>query len=111
GTRTFRRQPTTRCLTCWSERPAASRPDQGTPPHRTRDQVQRDCTRPQALMDHLSQRGGPASSVVWAHNSHLRDARATEVSDQGEPNVGQLLRERFGNDAVLVSFSTPFRAP
>jgi erythromycin esterase-like protein len=60
----------------------------------------------QALMDHLSQRSGPARIVVWAHNSHLGDARATEVSEQGELNVGQLVRERFGNDAVLVGFST-----
>ena len=35
--------------------------------------------------------------VVWAHNSHLGDARATEMGDQGEWNVGQLVRERWGD--------------
>jgi erythromycin esterase-like protein/predicted phosphoribosyltransferase len=44
--------------------------------------------------------------VVWAHNSHLGDARATEMGQQGELNVGQLARERFGAAAVLVGFTT-----
>jgi erythromycin esterase-like protein len=44
--------------------------------------------------------------VVWAHNSHLGDARATEMGDRGELNVGQLLRERWGHAALLVGFST-----
>jgi erythromycin esterase-like protein len=44
--------------------------------------------------------------VVWAHNSHLGDARATEMGQGGELNVGQLVRERFGNEAVLVGFTT-----
>jgi erythromycin esterase-like protein len=39
--------------------------------------------------------GSPARLVVWAHNSHLGDARATEVSRKGEWNVGQLVREKF----------------
>ena len=61
----------------------------------------------QALMDHLSRLPGrPARLVVWAHNSHLGDARATEVSEHGEWNVGQLVRERCGAEAVLVGFST-----
>src|SRR5205823_8109883 len=61
----------------------------------------------QALMDHLSRLPGrPARLVVWAHNSHLGDARATEVSEQGEWNVGQLVRERFGEQELLVGFST-----
>jgi erythromycin esterase-like protein len=45
-------------------------------------------------------------AVVWAHNSHLGDARATEMSDRGELNLGQLVRERFGQDAWLVGFTT-----
>src|SRR5438067_1451919 len=50
---------------------------------------------------------GPDSRVVvWAHNSHLGDARATEMGDEGELNVGQLVRERFGNAALLVGFTT-----
>jgi erythromycin esterase-like protein len=45
--------------------------------------------------------------VVWAHNSHLGDARATEMSAHGEVNLGQLARERFGEDNVfLVGFTT-----
>lgn len=44
--------------------------------------------------------------VVWAHNSHLGDARATEMADRGELNVGQLVRERWGQAALLVGFST-----
>ena len=44
--------------------------------------------------------------VVWAHNSHLGDARATEVSRSGELNVGQLARERYGHDVRLIGFST-----
>src|SRR5438046_10277543 len=45
-------------------------------------------------------------AIVWAHNSHLGDARATEMSHYGEVNVGQLIRERFGDEAVLIGFST-----
>jgi erythromycin esterase-like protein len=44
--------------------------------------------------------------VVWAHNSHLGDARATEMGEGGELNVGQLVRESMRSDAVLVGFTT-----
>jgi len=44
--------------------------------------------------------------VVWEHNSHLGDARATEIGDAGEFNVGQLVRERYGDESVLVGFTT-----
>jgi len=47
-----------------------------------------------------------ARLVLWAHNSHLGDARATEMGAQGELNVGQLAREHFGAEAVLVGFTT-----
>ena len=60
----------------------------------------------EALMAHLSRQGGPAKIVVWAHNSHLGDARATEMGERGELNVGQLVREKHGQDAVLVGFTT-----
>jgi protein-L-isoaspartate(D-aspartate) O-methyltransferase len=50
---------------------------------------------------------GPASkAVVWAHNSHLGDAQATEMSARGELNLGQLCRQRYGEAAVLVGFGT-----
>ena len=51
-------------------------------------------------------RGPGARLVVWAHNSHLGDARATEMSERGELNVGQLVREHYGPEAVLVGFTT-----
>ena len=57
----------------------------------------------QGLMDHPSHRGRPANVVVWAHHSHLGDARTTEVSEQGEWGVGQPVRERFGHEGVLVA--------
>jgi len=55
------------------------------------------------LISHL---GASAKIVVWAHNSHLGDARATEMSNQGELNVGQLVREKYGNRSVLIGFTT-----
>jgi erythromycin esterase-like protein len=59
------------------------------------------------LVDHLSRRRGqPAKVVVWAHNSHLGDARATAMGRRGEVNVGQLVRERYGDAARLIGFST-----
>jgi erythromycin esterase-like protein len=47
-----------------------------------------------------------AKIVVWVHNSHLGDARATEMGESGEINVGQLVRERYKDQAVLIGFST-----
>ena len=44
--------------------------------------------------------------VVWAHNSHLGDARATEMGARGELNVGQLLRQKYGEETVLIGFTT-----
>ncbi len=57
----------------------------------------------EALHRHL---GLSSKMVVWAHNSHLGDARATEMGTHGELNVGQLVRERCSKDAVLVGFTT-----
>ena len=60
-----------------------------------------------ALMRHLDRtRGGRTRAVVWAHNSHLGDARHTQSGDAGEINVGQLCRERWGGDAFNVGFTT-----
>jgi erythromycin esterase-like protein len=44
--------------------------------------------------------------VVWEHNFHIGDARATQMSEHGELNVGQLVRERYGRRAALIGFST-----
>jgi erythromycin esterase-like protein len=57
-----------------------------------------------ALLNHLG--ASTAKIAVWAHNSHLGDARATEMGDHGELNVGQLVRQRYGQDAVLAGFTT-----
>ncbi|MDB5913584.1 MAG: erythromycin esterase [Ramlibacter sp.] len=60
----------------------------------------------QALEKHLAARGANQRMIVWAHNSHLGDASATEMGDLGEWNVGQLARDRWGAEAMLVGFST-----
>lgn len=60
-----------------------------------------------ALAPHLEMQGQPAKIIVWAHNSHLGDARATEMSKRGEWNVGQLAREKFGSEKTcLIGFTT-----
>jgi erythromycin esterase-like protein len=60
-----------------------------------------------ALDQHLSRRAGrPARIAVWAHNSHLGDARATEMGERGELNLGQLAREQHGGAAALLGFSS-----
>ena len=60
-----------------------------------------------ALAAHLVRQGTSGRVVVWAHNSHLGDARATEMGARGELNLGQLVRERHGDDAAyLVGFTT-----
>jgi len=59
------------------------------------------------LVGHLDRTTGKSTKVVvWAHSSHLGDARATEMGERGEWNVGQLVRERYGEDAVNVGFTT-----
>lgn len=58
---------------------------------------------------HLERRlGRPAKLIIWAHNSHLGDAQYTDMGQRrGEINVGQLLRERWGEERVVnIGFST-----
>lgn len=59
-------------------------------------------------LDHLLEQGGPeAKALVWAHNSHIGDARATEMGQvRGEHNIGQLVRERWGDECALIGFGT-----
>jgi erythromycin esterase-like protein len=60
-----------------------------------------------ALVQHLSHTSGkPAKIVVWEHNSHIGDARATQLGQQGEWNVGQLVRELYGDETRLIGFTT-----
>lgn len=58
------------------------------------------------LIAYLERQGARTKVVVWEHNSHVGNARATSMGQQGELNVGQLVRERYGNEAVLIGFST-----
>jgi erythromycin esterase-like protein len=61
----------------------------------------------QALSAHLQERGGaPPRMAVWAHNSHLGDARATGMAEQGEWNVGELMRKRWPEETFLLGFTT-----
>jgi erythromycin esterase-like protein len=59
-----------------------------------------------ALTASISSQKDGTKIVVWAHNSHLGDARATEMATRGELNVGQLVRTRHGANAVLIGFTT-----
>lgn len=59
-----------------------------------------------ALVLFLDRSAPNAKVVVWAHNSHLGDARATEMGEGGELNVGQLVRQQFGAAAILLGFTT-----
>ena len=59
-----------------------------------------------ALVEHLDAQLPRAKVVVWEHNSHVGDARATEMGARGELNVGQLARQRYGKECVLVGFTT-----
>jgi erythromycin esterase-like protein len=58
------------------------------------------------LMNHLREQGENPKAIVWAHNSHLGDARATQMGSRGELNVGQLVRQRHPGEAFLVGLTT-----
>mgnify|MGYP001604587951 FL=1 len=59
-----------------------------------------------ALDNHLSLPNKKAKIVLWEHNSHLGDASATEMGKRGEWNVGQLTRQRYAHEAILIGFTT-----
>jgi protein-L-isoaspartate(D-aspartate) O-methyltransferase len=58
------------------------------------------------LQSLMSFHGPHAKGIVWAHNSHVGDATATEMSSRGELNVGELCRHSHGRDAYIVGFGT-----
>lgn len=62
----------------------------------------------EALLQHLDRHHDVPSAriVVWAHNSHVGDARATEVWADGQLTLGQLVRQRYGDESRLIGFST-----
>jgi erythromycin esterase-like protein len=59
-----------------------------------------------AISGHVKNRAGTPKIVIWAHNSHLGDARATDMGRGGELNVGQLIRQKYGDDSFLLGFTT-----
>jgi erythromycin esterase-like protein len=59
-----------------------------------------------ALRKHLAETGRSDRIVIWAHNSHLGDNRATRFAREGQVNVGQLLRQELGDETRIVGFST-----
>ena len=59
-----------------------------------------------ALVEHLDHRLGRTKVVVWEHNSHVGDARATAMGARGELNVGQLARQRYGDECLLIGLTT-----
>ena len=59
------------------------------------------------LRNILAQAGPDSKAVVWAHNSHIGDARFTAMGmEQGELNIGQLCRQAYGHGAGLIGFGT-----
>lgn len=60
----------------------------------------------ESLLVFLRTQDSHSKIVVWEHNSHLGDARATRMGQEGEWNVGQLVRERHAGDARLIGFTT-----
>ena len=60
----------------------------------------------ETLSQLLNHHGANSKAVVWAHNSHIGDASATEMSRRGEYNIGQLCRRDFGSDCFSLGFGT-----
>ena len=60
----------------------------------------------ETLSNVLDHRGPASRAIVWAHNSHVGNAIATEMGKRGEHNIGQLCREHFGNDCYAIGFGT-----
>lgn len=60
----------------------------------------------ETLLELLELHGADSKAIIWAHNSHIGDATATEMSRHGELNLGQLCREHFGEEAGLIGMGT-----
>ena len=67
---------------------------------------QRDSHMFETLQSLLEFGGSDAKAVVWAHNSHIGNAKATEMSGRGEYNIGQLAKEEYGDEAYNIGFGT-----
>jgi protein-L-isoaspartate(D-aspartate) O-methyltransferase len=60
----------------------------------------------ETLMNVMQFQGEGVKAVIWAHNSHIGDARATEMSKRGERNIGELCARGFGQDSYRIGFGT-----
>lgn len=67
---------------------------------------QRDQHMIKTLQAVLDFKGPESKAVVWAHNSHIGDARATQMSARGELNIGQLARQKYGDKVYNIGFGT-----
>lgn len=67
---------------------------------------QRDQSMFDTLLRVMNYRGQNSKAIVWAHNSHIGDSRATQRSEHGEVNLGQMARETFADNAYLIGFGT-----
>jgi erythromycin esterase-like protein len=68
---------------------------------------QRDQHMFKTLQNILAQLGSDSKAVIWAHNSHVGDARFTDMGqERGELNIGQLCRQHYGRDVSLIGFGT-----
>lgn len=60
----------------------------------------------ETLLNVMAFRGEDSKAVVWAHNSHIGDASATEMSARGEHNIGELCRKGFADKSCRIGFGT-----
>ena len=60
----------------------------------------------ETLKNLLEFHGADSKAVIWAHNSHVGNAGATEMAARGEHNIGELCRNEFGDNAFSVGFGT-----
>jgi protein-L-isoaspartate(D-aspartate) O-methyltransferase len=60
----------------------------------------------ETLKNALGHHGANSKAVIWAHNSHIGDASATEMGRRGEHNIGQLCREHFGKACYSIGLGT-----
>lgn len=67
---------------------------------------QRDQHMFDTLQSILRFRGVKSKAIIWEHNSHIGDARATQMSARGEFNLGQLVREKYKRKSYLIGFGT-----
>ena len=58
------------------------------------------------LSIHLGRHRESKKIIVWAHNSHVGNAAATEMSQRGEFNIGELARHHYGSQGALIGFTT-----